>query len=293
MPVNAEMSIFLPEDLGFGLLDSFRTKFPDRFYDIGVAECDMAGIAAGLSLSGKNVYCYSIIPFLIMRTYEQIRVDIAYHNLNVKLVGGGGGLTYGFEGFTHFGLEDFALMRSLPNMSVVVPADAMEAKQLAKISYEYPSPLYIRLGRNGEPLIHEREPRFEIGKSMVLTEGKDVAIFAVGNMVYIAKKVMEKLKAGGIKPTLINMHTLKPFDTKIVNQVLSTHKVIFSMEEHYLTGGLGTAVAEIIAESSYKVVFKRFGLTELKKYIGNAEYLRTRYGLNVDSVYNKILEVLK
>lgn len=284
----------LTADLGFKLFDSFKSKYAERFFDIGIAESNMIGIAAGLSLSGKNVYCYSIIPFLTMRAYEQVRVDIAYHNLNIKLVGVGGGFTYGLEGFTHFGIEDLALMRSLPNMTVVIPADPKEAEQLAKISYEYPSPLYIRLGKTGEPVIHSGNPHFKIGKGIVLSEGEDIAIFAIGNMVYLAKQAVDILRKNGLTVTLVNMHTVKPLDKPLVNECASMHEAIFTIEEHSIIGGLGSAVAEVLSESSYGGVFKRIGIPEkLGNFVGNAEYQRERYGLTAEKVAQKILNMLR
>ena len=284
----------LTGDLGFKLFDDFRAKYPDRFFDIGVAESNMSGIAAGLSFSGKNVYCYSIVPFLIMRAYEQIRNDIAYHNLNVKLIGAGGGVTYGLEGFTHYGLEDLAIMRMLPNMAVVVPADPKEASALAEASVEYKGPIYIRLGRTGEPSIHDKPVEFKIARHMMLNEGKNIALFAIGNMVYISKHVIEKLKQDGINATLINMHTLKPLDKEIIQQVASSHHAIFTVEEHYIHGGLGSAVAEVLIESGYKGKFERLGIPEkLEKYIGKAEYLRSKYGLSKERIYERILNGLK
>ncbi len=284
----------LTGDLGFGLFDSFRAKCPDRFYDIGVAESNMIGIAAGLSLSGKNVYCYSIIPFLVMRAYEHIRLDIAYNNLNVKLVGVGGGFTYGFEGFTHFGLEDLALMRALPNMTVVVPADPIEARQLAKISCKYPSPLYIRLGRTGDPVIHDKTCNFEIGKGMILSEGKDLAIFAIGNMVLEAKRAVDILKKEGISVTLINMHTLKPLDRELVKQCASSHDMLFSIEEHCAVGGLGSALADLLCETGYKGQFKKMCIPEkLSGFVGDGRYLREKYGLNSQKIASNIIRELK
>ena len=284
----------LTGDLGFKLFDDFRAKHPERFFDVGVAESNMSGIAAGLSLSGKNVYCYSIIPFLIMRAYEHIRNDIAYQNLNVKLIGAGGGFTYGLEGFTHYGLEDLAIMRMLPNMSVVVPADPIEASALAEASVEHEGPVYIRLGRTGEPSIHTKPVEFKIGQHIMLNEGKDVAIFATGNMVYISKFVIEKLKQDGIKTTLINMHTIKPLDKDIIQQVASTHNAIFTVEEHYVHGGLGSAVGEVLIESGYKGRFERMGIPEkLEKYIGKADFLRSKYGLSEEGIYERILGGLK
>jgi transketolase len=284
----------LTADLGFKLFDDFKSKCSERFYDIGVAESNMIGIASGLSLSGKNVYCYSIIPFLVMRAFEQIRIDIAYHNLNVKLVGVGGGFTYGLEGFTHFGLEDLALMRSLPNMTVVVPADPKEAEQLARISYEYPFPLYIRLGRTGEPFIHENIPNFQIGKAIILKKGRNIALFAIGNMVYVAKQIVNMLQNRDIHATLVNMHTLKPFDAETVTQIASTHEAIFSLEEHNINAGLGSAIAEVLSETKYNILFRRFGIpNRLENYIGRAEHLREKYGLTPEKIYEKILHEIK
>jgi len=280
----------LTGDLGFRLFDEFRLNCPERFFDVGVAESNMIGIAAGLSLSNKNVYCYSIIPFLLMRAYEQIRLDIAYHNLNVKLIGAGGGFSYGLEGFTHFGIEDLSLMRSLPNMNVVVPADPEESKILADLSYEYPYPLYIRLGRTGEPLIHSRRPNFEIGKGIILSEGKDILIFSIGSMVYESIKAVEILKKYKISVTLINIHTLKPIDTELINDFSRSHKAVFTIEEHSIIGGLGSAVAEVMAESSYKGIFHRIGIPDkLENYVGSASYLKEKYGLTDDGIAKKIL----
>ncbi|MGA1870326.1 MAG: transketolase family protein [bacterium] len=283
----------LTADLGFKLFNNFRINCNDRFYDIGVAEANMISIAAGLSFCGKLVYCYSIIPFLIMRAYEQIRIDVAYNNLNVKLIGVGGGFTYGLEGFTHFGLEDLTLMRSLPNMTIVVPADPNEAKSLAKVSSEYKGPMYIRLGRTGTPEIYKKIQDIKIGKAVILNEGKHLAIFAIGNMVYIGKQVIDKLAQKGIDATLINMHTLKPLDSKTILEIASTHNVIFSMEEHNINGGLGSAIAEVLIENGYKGLFRRIGIDGLKKIVGNADFLREKHGLTFDEIYKKILNSMR
>jgi transketolase len=283
----------LTGDLGFKLFDGFKAKHPIRFYDMGIAESNMIGVASGLSLCGKNVYCYSIIPFLVMRAYEQIRIDVAYHNLNVKLIGVGGGVTYGMEGFTHFGLEDFALMRALPNMTVVAPADPIEASQLASISVNYPGPLYMRLGKNGDPSVHKSKPNLKIGEGMIIREGQKVALFAIGNMVLVAREVCDKLSHRGIQATLINMHTIKPLDKKLIQQIASTHdEAIFTIEEHYIEGGLGSAVAEVLAEEAYSGIFKRFGIDRLGNHIGHADFLRNEYGLSEEKLLNGILHVL-
>ncbi len=284
----------LTADLGYKLFDKIKSECAGRFYDVGVAEANMVSLASGLSLCGKNVYCYSIVPFLVMRAYEQIRIDVAYHNLNVKLIGVGGGFTYGLEGLTHFGLEDLALMRSLHNMSIVVPADPWEAQHLAKISYEHQGPMYIRLGRTGEPYIHDTEPDFEIGKAAILNEGKELAIFAIGNMVYVGKQVVSSLAEKGINATFVNMHTLKPLDVKAINQIASTHDVIFTLEEHNINGGLGSALAEVLAENRYNGYFKRVGIEkDTRNFIGHADYLREKHGLTFEKIYEKIITEIK
>lgn len=291
---NNEDIYVLIADLGFKLFDNFKAKFSDRFYDIGVAEANMIGIAAGLSLCSKNVYCYSIIPFLVMRAFEQIRIDVAYDNLNVKLVGVGGGFTYGLEGITHFGLEDMALMKSLLNMSVVVPADPLEAQCLAKISYEHKGPMYIRLGRTGDPIIHDNMPDFKIGKAIILNEGKGIALFAIGNMVYVGKQVVGMLAGKNINATLINMHTLKPLDVEIITQIASTHDGVFSLEEHNINGGLGSAIAEVLAENGYSGVFRRFGIPDkLNNFIGKADFLREKYELTPEKIFDNIIKKMK
>lgn len=280
----------LTGDLGFKLFDSFKERHPDRFFDVGVAEANMIGIAAGLALSGKQVYCYSITPFLVMRAFEQIRIDVAYHNANVRLVGVGGGFSYGMEGFTHFGLEDLALMRSLPNMTVVAPADPMEAKQIAKIACEHEGPMYIRLGKNGDSPVHTSVPDIKIGKAMRLREGKDIAIFAIGNMVIVGRHVADMLKEHGIDAALVNMHTLKPLDVGTIVDFCGSHRAVFSLEEHIVNGGLGSAIAEVLSENSYKGLFKRIGIPEkLHNAIGRADHLREVYGLTPERIYDCIM----
>lgn len=285
---------FLTADLGFRLFDNIQLSCPGRFYDVGVAEANMTGISAGLSLNNKNVYCYSIIPFLVMRAYEQIRIDVAYHNLNVKFIGVGGGFTYGFEGLTHFGLEDLALMRSLPNMSVVVPADPVEARCLAYASLEHAGPLYIRLGRTGEPSVYDSPPDFRIGKAVVLREGKGTAIFASGSMVLTGIKVLKGLAEKGICPTLVNMHTLKPLDIDVIKQAAATHDRIFTLEEHNIDGGLGSAVAEVLSENGYAGIFRRIGIDyKTGDRAGNNDYLKEKYGLTPEAVLSKIMMIIK
>lgn len=284
----------LTGDLGFKLFDRFRAAHPERFINAGIAEQNMVGLAAGLAMSGMNVYCYSIAPFLTMRAYEQIRLDIAYHGLNVKLVGVGGGFTYGFEGMSHFGIEDLSLMRSLPNMSVVVPAGPAEARLAALAANEYPGPLYVRLGKNGEPDVHGSAPHFRIGMGTVLAEGKDAAVIAIGSMVHEARNAVAALAKRGVRATLVNMHTLKPLDARLVLECASGHGALFTVEEHALAGGLGSAVAEVLAEASYGGIFGRIGIPDrLAAGVGDASYQRKKYGLTAEGIAAYILMELE
>jgi transketolase len=282
----------LTGDLGYKLFDGIRSVCPDRFYNLGIAEANMVGVASGMALCGSTVYCYSIIPFLIMRAYEQIRLDVDYHDLKVRLVGVGAGFGYGMEGITHFALEDLALMTSLQNMTVVSPADQFEAGCLAEMSYKHKGPMYIRLGKTGAPPIYKKPPKIEIGKPVFLSEGKKIAIFAMGDMVYNAKEACNMLRKRGVKPTLINMHTLKPLNKKAILEVACGHEHIFSVEEHNVHGGLGSLIGDVLMENGYKGNFKKIGIPDkLVKCIGDADYLRAQHGLDPASIAGKIMDI--
>jgi transketolase len=282
----------LTADLGVKFFQNFKNIDPERFINVGVAESNMIGMAAGLAMSGKNPYCYSIIPFLTMRTFEQIRVDLCYNNLDVKLLGSGGGLVYGAEGITHHAIEDIAIMRSLPNMTVVAPGDAKEAEALAEISVSHKGPLFIRFGRDSDPIIHKGKIKFQIGKGIIIEKGKDVCLIATGSMVFIAKKVSEILKEKGIGAALISMHTIKPLDAALVRNCAKNYKFIFSLEEHSILGGLGGAIAEVLSESGYCGRFKRIGIKDEYSFpdMGDVDYLRKKAGLDPDSISKTILK---
>lgn len=294
--VRQNKDIFLlTGDLGVKFFQNFKNIDPKRFINVGVAEPNMIGIAAGLALSGKNVYCYSIIPFLTMRTFEQIRVDICYNNLNVKLLGAGGGLVYGAEGVTHHAIEDIAIMRALPNMTVVAPGDAKEADALAKASIDFPGPLYIRFGRDSDPIIHERDIDFKIGKGITVEVGKDICLMATGTMLSVAKSVCGILEKQGSKLTLISLHTIKPLDEELVKECAKSYQAIFTLEEHNIIGGLGSAVAEVLAEIKYGKIFKRIGIPDRYTFpiIGSPDYLLEKLGLAPEIIAQNILKEVK
>jgi len=276
----------LTADLG-RFFKPFQEKFPKQFINCGVAEENMIGVAAGLALSGKNVYCYSIIPFLIMRTLESIRVNICYNNLNVKLLGAGGGLVYGVEGMTHQAIEDIAIMRVLPNMTVIAPGDLLETEAIARESVKYPGPLYIRFGKDNPSPVHQELPNLKIGKGIVLKQGEKIALITAGTLLFEAKKATEKLTEKGVKITLVSMPTIKPIDKELLEDLAKNHHIIFTLEDHSEIGGLGSAIAETLP--GFKLI--KIALPdEYSKYIGKADYLYKCYGLDSESVANKIYE---
>lgn len=285
----------LTADVGYSVLEPFKDLYPDRFINVGVAEQNLIGIAAGLALEGKIVYAYSMAQFITLRCLEQIRNDLCYQNLNVRLVGTGGGVHYGTAGATHYALEDLSVMRSLVNMTVVVPADPLETELVIKKSVSYNGPMYIRLGKNlGN--IHNKISinNFEIGKGIILKDGKDISILATGNMLFYGKKVVDYLEQKGISAGLISIHTIKPLDFSLVKKLINTKKAIFTLEEHSITGGLGSALSEIIAESNKKVLFKRYALPDKYiKVIGSQEYILRRNNLSAEQISRDIINCLK
>lgn len=284
----------LTGDLGFNVLDNFREEFPLRFFNIGVAEANMVGIAAGLALSGKIVYIYSIVPFATMRCFEQIRNDVCHQNLKVRIIGIGGGLCYGPLGMTHHSVEDVAIMRSLPNMTVVCPGDPIETALVIKSSLDYKGPMYIRLGKNCQVNVHSQLKDFKIGKGIILNKGKDLTIIAMGSMLKSAQAVSDKLRNKNLSVRLISMHTIKPLDKYLVIESSRHTKAIFTIEEHSLIGGLGSAVAEILAEGKAKTYFRRIALPDANlREVGSQDYLRTQYDLSIDRITQSILKHYK
>jgi transketolase len=281
-------------DLGFGVVEPFVERFPRRFVNAGVAEQDMTGIAAGMALCGKVVFTYSIANFPTLRCFEQIRNDVCYHNADVKVVSVGGGLAYGALGVTHHATEDIAVMRALPNMTVVAPGDPLEAELATRALVAQPGPAYLRLGRSGEPLVHSKGIDFQIGKSIQLTEGSDVTLIATGTMLYTAIQVAERLSQEGIQARVLSMHTIKPLDAEAVLAAASETEAIVTMEEHSVLGGLGSAVAEILAENpEFRVPFKRFGLPPtFTCLVGSQDYLKEAYSLTVTGILSSLLEIL-
>lgn len=279
-------------DMGYSVLEGFREEFPDRFLNTGIAEQNTIGVAAGLALSGKVVYVYSIIPFITMRCFEQVRVDVAYIRTNVRLVGVGAGLTYGPAGATHHAIEDIAIMRALPNMTVCCPGDPIEVKAIINQSFDYDGPMYIRLGKSGEPTVHKKNTDIMIGKAVTIVKGHDLALITTSNMLHQGKMLVEDWKKKDVNIRLISMPTIKPLDTEAIICLIQEKIPIVTLEEHNIIGGLGSAIAEVIADSGYPVKFKRIGIRDVySHHVGSQEYLRHLYHLNEIDIHEIINRV--
>lgn len=293
MKKNKE-SYFLTGDLGYNTLEKIEKDFPTRFINVGIAEQNMIGIASGLALSGKKVFVYSIIPFLIMRCFEQIRNDICYHNLDVTLLGSGSGLTYGILGSTHFALEDLAILRPLPNMTIFSPADEMDARLGIRYSANFHNPLYVRIGLREEKKVHQNPYNFKFGKGEIIQKGKDFVFFVTGTLmdeVIQAAKFFKEEK--NITSTIVDIHTIKPLDKDLIIKESKNKKMIFTVEEHGKIGGLGSAVSEVISSSKVPVNLTIIGTDDqFVQTIGTRTYLRKKLKLDSVGIINRIKELL-
>ena len=273
--------------------NTFQKAFPERHIDCGIAECDMMGIAAGLSTVGKIPFASSFAMFAAGRAYEQVRNSIGYPHLNVKIGATHAGITVGEDGASHQCLEDIALMRVIPGMVVINPCDAVEARAAVQAALEYVGPVYLRFGRAAVPVINDNDNyRFEIGKGVLLREGTDVTIVATGICVPEALEAAEKLAADGISAEVINIHTIKPLDEElIIKSAKKTGKVV-TAEEHSIIGGLGGAVCEVLSEKAPTPVC-RIGMNDIFGESGSAGALVAKYGLDAEGIYGKVKAFVK
>ncbi|MDI6782311.1 MAG: transketolase C-terminal domain-containing protein [bacterium] len=274
-------------------IDGFRDRFPDRFFNIGVAEQNEMNIAVGLAIEGEIPFVHSFGVFVTRRVYEQVCVQVAMQNINVKIVGSIPGLTSRL-GPTHQAIDDLALMRTLPNMTVIDPADATEILQAVPAIAEHSGPVYIRMMRREVPLIFDPEKyHFQIGKAACIQEGQDVTIIACGVMLQNALASLPLLEQNNINPTLLHISTIKPIDTTAIIEAASKSRLIITIENHLITNGLGSSIAEIIAENGLGNTLIRMGLRDEFAAPGTQEYLFERYQLNSRHIVEKILEGLK
>lgn len=289
---DSSNSIFLTGDLGFGVLDSLREKYPTQFYNIGVAEQLMTGMAAGLSLTGKKVFTYSIANFPTIRCLEQIRNDVCYHNLDVKIVSVGAGLSYGSHGYTHFGIEDLALLRPLKNIEIICPADPYESKAAAKYVMCNVGPTYVRLGKNKEPSLYDHEITLKKGEPILHGDIKEFVVMSTGSIGYIAKMVVDHLTHLGIEISFLSCPFVKPISRDFIRERFKNVKRVFTIEEHVLDGGFGSSMLEVFNEIKMNIPVTMFGLPPEIKKIGSQQYLLKECGLDKDNLISKIKNVI-
>lgn len=274
-------------------LTRFREEFPDRFINAGIAEQNLVGVAAGLAKDGTNVFASSFSPFVTMRACEQVRMNMGYMQLNIKTIGLGSGLIMAQLGNSHFGIEDGAVMRSIPGMTVVNPADGVEIVKTIEALCDYNHPTYLRLtGGPGLPIVYEDNIDFQIGKSIKVRDGKDIAIIACGTMVYYSLKAAEILSEKGIEATVIDMHTIKPLDGEMVDSLLDK-KLIVTVEEASIVGGLGSAVAEHIAIRKNKPAQLMLGIKDCFPHAGSYQYLLEQCRLTGELIAEDIEKAIK
>ncbi|MDP8233437.1 MAG: transketolase C-terminal domain-containing protein [Candidatus Saelkia tenebricola] len=284
--------IFLTADMGAFSLAKFKKDLPSQFINMAVAEQNMVSIAAGLSLVDKNVFIYSIIPFTTLRCYEQIKIDICAMNLGVSIIGIGAGLSYASDGPTHHGTSDIALMRLLPEITILNPSNAVTAQACAQIAYKSTSPVYIRLEKGVLPLIdRQKEKDFSSGIFKV-REGSDLTIISGGIMLQEAVKVADELKSHSIKAAVLDLYRIKPLNIELLLNLIDKSKIVVTLEENIIQGGIGTVISEVLAEARGDVFLKRIAIPDQHCFeTGSREYMRSLYGLDVDSVVSTILDV--
>ena len=288
---NPDVVAVVADSVAIASLDRFQKLYPDKIVNVGIAEQNMIGVAAGIaSESGKSVYAFTYSAFIIARALEQVRLNLAYHQFNVKLVGNSAGFAMEMLGVSHWAVEDIAFTRVLPNMTVLSAADSLQAIKMVIAADEIDKPVYIRLsGGQNIPVVYEQDFEYQIGKAIKLKEGKDIAIIATGLMVHESLLAAELLEKRGIHCSVIDMHTIKPLDEEILDNVFSTFELIVTVEEHNVIGGLGSAVAEYKGsrKNAPRQVF--IGVKDQYLKLGTQRYIWQQYGLTAEQIANKII----
>lgn len=284
--------VLLAGDIGNRMFDAFKEKHPTRFYNCGVAEAGMTGIAAGLAASGLQPITYTITPFNTLRCLEQIRDDVCYPNLPVILVGTGSGLSYASLGATHHSMDDIAALRILPNMHVICPGDPVEVELAVAAALELKRPTYLRIGKKGEPVVHAQPPNFQVGRGIVLQEGHDIALVSVGNVLPLALDCAQVLTDKGFSVGVISLHTVKPLDATLLAELFHRYRRIAIVEEHGLAGGAGSAILEW--GCSHRVDLRKIrcfaGPDRFLSACGNQQQARMLIGLDTGGIVQNLLE---
>lgn len=269
----------------------FAAAHPDRFFNFGIAEQNMMAAAAGFALCGKIAFVCTFAFLATLRCCEQVRTDIAYPNLKVRILGSHAGLSMGVSGATHHAIEDIAIVRSMPNMTVIVPADPVETSRAVEASIEYPGPIYMRLGRGAEPIVYKQPYDYRIGEAVTLRDGGDVTVIACGPCVMAAIRASRELEKEGISLRILDMHTIKPIDREAILRATETGGIV-TVEEHSVIGGLGSAVADVLAESGMGVRFKKVGIPDVYTGVGPPDDLCSRYGIDAQGIATAVKEIL-
>lgn len=286
--------VFVGSDLGPGVLDAMRSEMPDRFFMEGVSEQNLIGMAAGLAMEGYIPYVNTIATFLTRRCFDQLAIDLSLQNLPVRLIANGGGLVYAPLGPTHLAIEDLAILRALPNMTVICPCDAEEMMRVMESSLDHPGPVYIRLAKGGDKVVSRKEDGFAIGKAVRMREGSDVCFIATGIMTQRALAVYDSLVKDGIDAGVVHMPTVKPLDEEIVSQVSRKARLVVTLEEHTRTGGLGGAVAEFLADAGLNPRLLRLGIPDVfPKTYGSQEEMLETFDLHPEGIAQRVKDVLK
>jgi transketolase len=287
--------VMLSGDIGNRLFDKFKAKHPSRFFNCGVAEANMMGVAAGMAMNGLRPVAYTITPFVTTRCLEQIRTDVCYHEAPVTIVAVGAGLSYSGLGPTHHSCEDISFLRSIPNMVVICPGDAFEVRAALRAAMQQDHPVYIRMGKKGEPVVHAGSiENFQIGKAITVADGTDVCLLSTGNMLPEAVEAARKLREQGISAQVVSFHTVKPLDQTCLKDAFGRFKLVATIEEHSLIGGFGAAVSEWLADTrTGNQNFMRFGTPDaFFKQSGEQEYAREALGLTGHQIAEKIIHAL-
>ena len=286
--------VLLSGDIGNKLFDKFKEKAPGRFFNCGVAEANMMSVASGMALCGLRPVVYTITPFTTTRCFEQIRVGACYHRAPVVIVGTGAGLSYAELGPTHHSLEDMAILRTLPEMTVLAPCDAVELRLALRAALALDGPAYMRIGKKGEPIIHAQQPEFRIGRAITVRQGKDVCMVSAGNMMPVVLAAADALAQHGISARVESFHTVKPLDGERLAEVFGGYKLVAVVEEHGRTGGIAGAIAEWLAAYEGRVArMLSFGTGDAFLHqIGTQDYARARFGLTAENICSSVLERL-
>jgi transketolase len=286
--------VLLSGDIGNRLFDGFKAAAPSRFYNVGVAEANMIGMAAGLAMTGLKPVTYTITSFTTARCLEQIRIDLCYHNLPVIVVGVGSGLGYASLGVTHHSCEDIAFLSALPNMTVLAPADAFEVRAALRAALAHNGPVYMRIGKKGEPKMHKAVPEnFKIGKGLIVNEGDAACIIATGTVVPVALEAGRRLSAAGLPTRVISMHTVKPLDKDLLAECAARYPVIATVEEHSIIGGLSAAVAQWLVANEMSTKLLTFATGDhFMKTAGEQHFAREYYGITDTAIFDGIRAAL-